>query len=226
MVAWNWKANGSGVTNTDGSITSTVSASTESGFSIVSWTGVGTAANTIGHGLGVPPKFIITKTRTATLSFDWNSYHVGLDATAPEDYFIALNTTAARGFYTAADCWNRTKPTSTVFSVNSDASAGSSGDEMIAYCFAEVEGYSKFGSYTGNGSTDGTFVYTGFRPAFVLVKVTNISDHWMIIDDERSPDNPNELRIQPSISSAESTNSAFHCDLLSNGRRTEHALLL
>lgn len=218
FVDWVWKANGAGVSNTDGSITSTVSANPTSGFSIVTWTGVGSAPNTIGHGLGAAPKMIITKTRTASIAYNWNTYHDGLDATAPEDYFISLNTASTRGSYTLANLWNRTKPTSSVFSVNSDAAAGPSGDLMVAYCFADVEGFSKFGSYTGNGSPDGTFVYLGFRPAWIMIKETTNVASWYIQDSTRDVDNPVQA-LYPVANDTLAENSSWGniMDLLSNG---------
>ena len=182
----------------------------------MTWTGVGSAPNTIGHGLGAAPKMIITKTRTASIAYNWNTYHDGLDATVPEDYFVALNTTAARGPYTTADLWNRTKPTSSVFSVNSNAAAGPSGDLMVAYCFADVEGYSKFGKYTGNGSTDGPFVYTGFRPAWVMWKRTDaVTDGWYITDTTRSLYNQTYNALRANSANAESGEAV--ADFLSNG---------
>jgi hypothetical protein len=153
-VAWNWLASNTTASNTVGSITSTVSVNTTAGFSIVSYTGDG-GADTIGHGLGATPKFIITKTRSIVNA--WNCYHASLGA----GYRIFLDLTNAPA--ASLTVWNNTSPTSTVFSVG-DANTNGSGTTMIAYCFAEVPGYSAFGSYTGNGSTDGPFVYTGFRP--------------------------------------------------------------
>jgi hypothetical protein len=158
QVGWSWKANGAGVSNTDGSITSTVSANTTSGFSIVQWTG--TQANgTIGHGLGVAPSMIIVKANAVK---DWMVGHDGIGWTK----YINLNTTGAAS--TASTVWQDTAPTSSVFSVGSSSDVNTSSTSMIAYCFADVKGFSKFGSYTGNGSTDGTFVYTGFKPAYLL----------------------------------------------------------
>jgi hypothetical protein len=216
-VAWNWKANGSGVTNTDGTITSTVSANTTAGFSIVTYTGTGVeSAETIGHGLGVAPKVVITKSRDATPAYNWNTYHYGVDASAPEDWFVALNNTAARLSYTAADIWNRTQPTSSVVHVNSILASGGSSDRMVFYCFAEVEGFSKFGSYIGNGSTDGPFIYTGFRPAFVLVKSSTYTGTlWLTSAD------PNGYNVVDTYLAADSSNAEYSpytwIDYLSNG---------
>ena len=217
FVAWNWKANGSGVTDNSGTLNATVSANTTSGFSIVKYTGAGGGANTFAHGLGVAPEVVITKTIDGSPAYNWNTYHVGLDATAPQDYFIALNSTAARLYYTAANLWNRTKPSSTLVSVNSVATAGGVGEQMLAYCFAPVEGYSSFGSYTGNGSADGPFVYTGFKPAFVITKRTNSTSQWTMVDTSRSPQNVNDNILYANLVNAEVANETIDFDLLSNG---------
>ena len=186
-VSWNWLGANTTVSNTSGSITSTVSASTISGFSIVSYTGTSTAG-TIGHGLGVAPKMILIKRRTA-FDEDWLVYHSTLGATKN----LKLNTTA--GEATSSSPFNNTAPTSTVFSVSNDGTTNSSSSTYIAYCFAEVKGYSKFSSYVGNGSTDGTFVYTGFKPAFVMVKNTNSgkSESWTMWDNKRSSSSGNNV---------------------------------
>lgn len=202
-VAWNWKANGSGVSNTDGSITSTVSANTSAGFSIVSYTGNG-SSGTVGHGLSSAPEMIIVKERAGSNSWDnWTVGHNSLgwgDSTT-----LQLNTTSAKfdGFGTTP--WNNTNPTSSVFSVKYDAGAGinGNGDTFIAYCFHSVEGYSKFGSYTGNGSTDGPFVYCGFRPAFVILKRTDAAYSWSVYDNTRDPDNVLLKVLYPDTTSAE-----------------------
>jgi hypothetical protein len=180
-VSWQWKGNGSGVSNTDGSITSTVSANTTSKFSIVSYTGNQTNS-TVGHGLGVAPSVVIVKCRSAAI--DWNVYHVGQNAN-PASGALTLNSTAA--FVSDNTYWNGPTGTfnSTVFSVGSGAANNSNTNTYIAYCFAEVEGYSAFGSYTGNGSTDGPFVYTGFSPAFIITKNTSGTGGWHITDTAR-----------------------------------------
>jgi hypothetical protein len=179
-VAWNWKANaGSTSSNTDGSITSTVQANTTAGFSIVTYTGTGSNA-TIGHGLGVAPKMIICKQRNNTLAHDWMVYHEGIGNTK----YLNLNQTNASG--TASTVWQNTTPTSSVFSVGTSGSVNQSGKNQLAYCFAEIEGYSKFGKYTGNGSNDGAFVYTGFSPAFTLIKRTNSTGEWAMHDNARN----------------------------------------
>ena len=205
-VAWNWLAGGTAVSNTDGSITSSVSANTTSGFSIVSYTGTGSAA-TVGHGLSTAPSIIIIKDRSAV--DNWNVY------TAPtgNNSHMHLNlTNAASG---SSSYWNTTTPTSSVFSLGSSGAVNTSSNNFIAYCFADVKGYSKFGSYTGNGNADGTFVYTGFKPAFVMVKRTDSADNWMMVDNKRGSINLIDEVIFADLPQAEvSTNS---CDFLSNG---------
>ena len=211
-VAWNWLAGGTGVSNTAGSITSTVSANTTSGFSIVSYTGTGVAA-TIGHGLGAAPSMIICKNRIDA-GENWPIYHKSLGASA----YILLNTTGA-ALTSNNTSWNGVTPTSTVFSVQTDNRTNGSGDAMIAYCFAEKKGFSKFGSWTGNGSTDGTFVYTGFKPAMVILKdYTSASNYnWIILDNKRDPSNSLDRRLQPSSNLAEYTDVSDFCDFTSNG---------
>ena len=216
FVSWNWKANGQGSANTDGSInTISTSVNTTAGFSISRYTGTGANA-TIGHGLGAVPQVIIARNITDTEQ--WTTYHVGLDATAPQNYHVRLNTQDGR--IDEASVWNDTAPTSSVFSVGSSGAPNGSGDNHIAYCFAEKTGYSKFGSYNGNGSTDGTFIYTGFKPAFLIVK--NIShnsfgaSNWMLYDNKRDPDNQMGDYLYPNRNDAGATNSNG-MDFLSNG---------
>jgi len=207
-VAWNWKANGTGSANTAGSINSTVSANTTSGFSIVSWTG--TSGNTtIGHGLGVIPSVVIAKNIGGS-GTNWIVYHKDLSS----GYYVKLNLTNpqdnANAYFTA-------DPTNSILSLTGNTAANSNGNNMIAYCFNDVQGYSKFGSYTGNGNADGTFVYTGFKPAFVLQKnYTNGSNNdWTLADNKRPGYNETNKRLVPNTSAAEATNNAI--DLLSNG---------
>jgi len=208
-ASWNWLANNtSGSSNTDGSITSTVSVNTTSGFSIVSYTGTGANA-TVGHGLGSTPKFVAIKNRTTT-GWSWRTYHV--DITPSKRLF--LNTTDAATTDTTA--FNSTAPTSSVFSVGTSIGANGSSDDMIAYCFSEVKGFSKFGSYVGNGNTDGTFVYTGFKPAFVIVKnTTTAAKHWVIHDNKRNSYNPTNKELVAQDNFAEYDNTRF--DFVSNG---------
>ena len=208
MVAWQWKANGAGSSNEDGATTSTASANTTSGFSIVKWTGTG-ANTTLGHGLGVAPQMILVKNLADADS--WVVYHEDVGATKG----LTLDTTATP--YTASTFFNNTAPTSSVFSIGSGGRTNGSSDGMIAYCFAEIPGYSSIGSYKGNGSADGTFVYTnGMKPAFIIFKNSNSGNNWDMMDTQRSPINPADQDLQPSTSSAEYT-PGNQVDYLSNG---------
>ncbi len=215
-VAWNWLGANGTASNSNGSITSTVSANTTAGFSIVSYTGTGSNA-TVGHGLGVAPKMIITKSTGAVSN--WGVYHQSLGNTDA----LFLNETSATG--ASSVYWNNTSPTSSVFSVGS-AGAMNNTNGMIAYCFAEKKGYSKFGSYTGNGNADGTFVYTGFKPAWLLVKSTSAND-WILHDTKRNPHNVSNVTLFPNGTDADVTNTIYNQDILSNGfkARTTHARL-
>jgi hypothetical protein len=208
-VAWNWKANGSGSTNTAGSITSTVSANTTSGFSVVTYTGNSTSGATVGHGLGVTPTMYIVKKRNLTTS-DWPVYHASIGATGA----IRLNLTSATDV--TAAYWNNTAPTSSVFSIGNASDTNQNSANYVAYCFAPIAGYSAFGSYTGNGSADGPFVYTGFRPAYLLVKHTNGVNYWFVFDSARDTSNAVDLLLDPNDSRAEISGALFF-DFLSNG---------
>jgi len=180
-IGWQWKASNTTATNTNGSITSTVSAGATQGFSVVTYTGTG-AAGTVGHGLGVAPSMIIIKNRSTVDG--WPVYHASIGNT----YYLGLNlTNAASQTAPTSVAWNNTTPTSTVFSVGGwTSTSGNSGNLLVAYCFSAVAGYSAFGSYTGNGSTDGPFVYCGFRPRWILIKVTNTTSSWFLFDSSRS----------------------------------------
>ena len=213
-VGWNWKAGGTASSNTDGSITSSVSANTTSGFSIVSYTGNGSAGATIGHGLGVIPKMIIVKGRDT--ASNWQVGHSSLGWTQS----IRLNQTGASASRTIS--WNDTDPTSSVFSVGTDSDCNTNTDNYIAYCFAEKKGFSKFGSYTGNGSTDGTFVYTGFKPAWVMVKTTG-DNSWLIFDNKRSTFNLTQKYLYADASDAENDASTQGIDILSNGFKSRNS---
>jgi len=206
MIAWNWLGANGTSSNSDGSITSTVSANTTAGFSIVSYTGTGANA-TIGHGLGAVPKWIITKDRNNSNS--WYVYHVSIGNT----HGLRLNTTDAKE--DDATLWNDTTPTSSVFSVGSNTGTNRSANAIIAYCFAEKQGYSKFGSYTGNGNNDGAFVFTGFKPAWVVVKRTDDVHNWWIWDNKLNPSNLVNQFIYANSSAAEQTDTWG--DFLSNG---------
>ena len=207
-VAWQWNAGGSTVTNTSGSISAQVRANPTAGFAVVTYTGNGTQPSTVGHGLGVAPSMVILKTRNSA-SYDWNSYHISLGNTQ----YIALNTTAAAA--SAVSLWNNTTPTSTVFTVNHVA-VNTSSNTYVAYCFAAVAGYSAFGSYTGNGSADGPFVYTGFRPRFVMCKSTTSADNWFMFDTSRDTYNVVQKDLYPNLTLAESP-GVTRMDITSNG---------
>jgi hypothetical protein len=212
MVGWNWKAGGTAVSNTSGSITSSVSANQTAGFSIVSFTGVpfNSSVYTIGHGLGVAPRFYIVKNRD--VADDFYCYHASLGATTR----ISLNTTAAATG--SAGIWGSTAPTSLVFSLVGNAMSLSSSNRLIAYCFSEVAGYSKFGIYTGNGSLSGPFIYLGFRPRYVLLKRTDTAGYdWWIYDTERNQINSTSLRITTNSSVVEAGTNGI--DILANGFR-------
>jgi hypothetical protein len=208
-VGWQWKGGGAAVSNTDGTITSQVSANASAGFSVVTYTGTGANA-TVGHGLGVAPKMVIAK-RRATGGFNWvvwHSYFTGLQ-------FIKLNLTDDVG--SSATVWNSTVPTSSVFSLGSDTTVNPNAEACVAYCWSEIDGFSKFGSYTGNGSTDGPFVYTGFRPKFLMVKRTDSTGDWYLYDTSRNTYNLSNLALFPNLSNAEATGVTAVFDLLSNG---------
>ena len=204
-ASWNWLASNSTASNTDGSITSTVSANTTSGFSIVSYTGTGSNA-TVGHGLGAIPKIVIIKNRDRA-----SGWHVGGDAIGSVNQYLNLNDTnaidsATTGFKSFS---------STTFGIGSDTDWNASSESIIAYCFAEKKGFSKFGSYTGNGSTDGPMVYTGFKPAWIMIKRTDSTHNWSIIDSIRSINDGSMEFLLADTNSAEDTDPFY--DIVSNG---------
>tara|TARA_R110000744_G_scaffold117129_1_gene218973 strand:- start:76 stop:1116 length:1041 start_codon:yes stop_codon:yes gene_type:complete len=210
IVGWNWKANGQGSSNTEGSINTTyTSANTTSGFSIVTYTGTGSNA-TIGHGLGAVPKMIIVKNLTNANA--WSVYHASLGATK----YLALNETDVAG--TASDRWQDTTPTSSLFYIGTNDNQGGSYN-YVAYCFAEKQGFSKFGSYVGNGEPigDAPFIYTGFKPAFVLLKSSTYVENWIMTDNKRLGYNGSAANFRANTSNAEITDSGVNPDLLSNG---------
>jgi hypothetical protein len=208
IVTWAWKGGGTAVNNTTGSITSQVSASPASGFSIVTYTGTGANA-TVGHGLGVTPRMMIIKGRGNV--DNWIVYHANISN--PTTYALLLNNTIAAD--NDPNYFNSTAPTPAVFSVGTDASTNQSTIGFVAYCFAPIAGYSAFGGYVGNGSTDGTFVYTGFRPAFIIFKVSDGTASWLIHDNKRNVNNVVDKKLFPNLSDAEAT--ADVADFLSNG---------
>ena len=208
FVSWNWKAGaGAGSANTDGSInTTSTSVNTTAGFSISKYTGNGSNPSTVGHGLGVAPKMIIIK--NLDQGTDWQVYHASTGNTKG----LLLNSTAAA--FTSS-FWGDTTPTNSVFTLGV-GDVNTNNINYIAYCFAEKAGYSKFGSYTGNGNADGTFIYTGFRPAFILSKKSSGSGtSWTIWDNKRSSFNPADKILHPNNSNPD--NTADDTDFLSNG---------
>jgi hypothetical protein len=190
-VAWQWKESAS------------------AGFDIVTYTGTG-ANRTVAHSLGVAPKMMIVKSRNTAGTY-WCVYHESLGPTK----YIYLNTTSAAGTFSAF--WNDTAPTSSVFTVGTQADTNGSGYTQVAYLFSEVAGFSKFGSYVGNGSADGPFVFTGFRPRFILIKSSTSVQDWKIIDTARNTYNSSNSLLGANISGAEDTNAAYNFDILSNG---------
>ena len=211
-ASWNWKA-GTSFTNDAsatgiGSLDSTGSVNTDAGFSIISFAGA-SAVSTVAHGLGVAPKMMIFKNRSD--ADHWGVYHQSLGSNAA----VYLNLTGA----VDGTLWNNTAPTTSVFTVQNNSAVNGSGNNIIAYCFAEKQGYSKFGSYTGNGSTDGTFVYTGFKPAFLVYKKTSATGRWTIVDSVRNPNNVVNRGIYANYTNAEddSGNGYWDVDFLSNG---------
>ena len=211
FVAWSWKAGGAASSNSNGSITSSVSANQKAGFSIVSWTGTGANA-TVGHGLSSAPELIIIKRRDNGSGA--TSWKTGSEYLSGWTHRIKLNSTD--GEASEADVFNDTAPTSTVFSLGSDVTVNGSSGTLIAYCFHSVEGYCKVGSYSGNGNADGTFVYTGFRPAWIMQKKSSSSGNdWTIYDTARDTFNVAEDLLRPNLSNVESDTTSF--DILSNG---------
>ena len=215
FVGWQWKAGGTSSSNTFGSITSTVSVNTTAGFSVVTYTGTGANA-TVGHGLGVAPKMVIVKLRSATS--DWVTWHAALSGTE----YLALNLTNAK--YTASPTiWNSATPTSSVINLGSSSAVNPSGGTVVAYCFSEVAGFSKFGSYTGNGSADGPFIYCGFRPRWVMIKSASTGGSagydWVIYDTSRILYNSSATNtsLAADVANAEGYNVITQPDILSNG---------
>jgi len=206
IVGWQWKAGGTAVSNTNGSITSQVSANTTSGFSVVTYTAPssGHSVFTFGHGLGVAPSLVISKSRSAAT--DWSVYHISTGNTQGLYLNQALNAQTSSAF------WNNTSPTSSVVTIGTGQFGAS--ETCVAYCWAPIAGYSAFGKYTGNGSADGPFVYTGFRPRFIVIKSTGVED-WRMFDTSRSTYNIQGATLYPNTSSAE--NAAQLIDINSNG---------
>ncbi|MDP7367555.1 MAG: hypothetical protein QGH83_09900, partial [Candidatus Pacebacteria bacterium] len=212
-VAWNWKANGSGSANTNGSITSTVSANVDAGFSIVSYTGTGSNA-TVGHGLSVAPEMIIIKRRN-----DIENWIVGHEGIVLGSGRLQLDTTVASSTGNADAYWNTTAPSATLVSLGDHDAVNGSSDTYIIYAFHSVDGYSKVGSYVGNGDTDGPFIYTGFRPRYFVIKRTDSADDWNCYDSIRSSTgNPMNETIYLNGYNGEAFNDTGHdLDFLSSG---------
>ena len=214
-VGWQWQA-GQGTTssNTSGTITSTVSVNASAGFSIVTYTGTGSAA-TVGHGLGVAPNMIIIKSRS--ISGSW--WIVGQSqmngGSSPWNYYLQLQATSAQS--ANSTYWQNTTPSSSVFSVGTSSDVNQSSSTYVAYCWSEIAGFSKFGSYTGNGSTDGTFCYTGFKPRFVMVKRTDTTGNWFILDSARNTYNLTNTRLTVEGNFSDDTDPGYAMDFLSNG---------
>ena len=215
-VGWQWQAgSGTSASNTNGSITSTVSVGATQGFSVVTRTGTG-VAGTIGHGLGVAPKMIINKSRSNG-AYNWSVYHASL---TNANYVIYLDATNAQGSEPTA--WNATAPTSSVFSVGTSAQTNLNTATYVSYCFSEIAGFSKFGSYVGNGSADGPFIYTGFLPKYIMIKRTDAASDWFVFDIARNNyyNSGNDGMLSPNTSGAEGT--GWPIDFLSNGIKNRY----
>ena len=206
-VSWNWKAGGSASSNSDGDISTNVSLNSTAGFSIVSYSGNGSSGQTVGHGLGVTPDVIITKNRD--ISEVWRTWHTELSG---QNYKLQLDLTQGEDG-TGTTVFNG--QSSSTFTVGTDPSVNGNGNNIIAYCFKGIQGYSKFGTYTGNGDANGAFVYTGFRPAFVLFKRKNGSGNWQLLDDKRTGLNPENHTSYPNSNLADQDET--DANLLSNG---------
>ena len=219
FVGFAWKANGGTTSsNSSGSITSTVQASTTAGFSIVTYTGNGSQGATIGHGLGVVPNVVLVKGRS--IGDSWTMLHTGIASDFQTDMIKLDENGAAQD---NSVFWNDTAPTSSVFTVDGaggETKVNANGYNYVTYCFANIQGYSKFGSYTGNGNADGPFIYTGFAPAWILFKRTDGgTQNWFILDNKRDDGlNPRNSYLMPNQTSAEdANNSSVNTDFLSNG---------
>tara|TARA_R100000654_G_scaffold73989_1_gene107600 strand:- start:7199 stop:8299 length:1101 start_codon:yes stop_codon:yes gene_type:complete len=212
-VAWQWKANGGTTsTNTAGTnIDTTVQANTTAGFSIMTYTGTGTNNDSIGHGLGAVPHWIIVKNRDETNR--WTVYH-HKNTSSPETEYLNLQDTTATT--DVATRWNDTAPTSTVITLGDNDGVSKANTKYVCYAFTEIQGYSKFGSYTGNGNTDGTFVYTGFKPAWLMIKRSDSANSWYILDSTRGSTNPVSAELEANTTGVEAT-SNVRLDILSNG---------
>lgn len=208
-VAWQWKANGgTTASNSSGSITSTVQANTTAGFSIVTYTGNNTSGATVGHGLGAAPDTIILK----ALGIADQNWFVNTPVGGGVGYMMLNQENANSGANSSV--WNSTSPTSTVFTLGNSGGVNDS-TTYVAYCFKSIQGYSKMGNYTGNNNNDGPFIYTGFKPAWVMIKNSSATSQWVIIDATRDPFNVTDARLRANSNAAEVTETFF--DFLSNG---------
>ncbi|GAB6052889.1 hypothetical protein JCM17960_17090 [Magnetospira thiophila] len=207
-VGWTWKAGGAGAANTDGSISSTVSANTAAGFGIVSYTGNGTGGASVGHGLTSAPEFIIVKRRDGAIG--WGIYHSAMGNTQG----VSFSTIAPS---TSSGWLNNTSPTSSVFTLGAGTDVNPNLGSMIAYAWHGVSGYSKFGSYVEVSSADRTFVLTGFKPAFVMVKNITTASNWHIWDSARGPNNVINATLEPNANTDEAGIGNYPIDFLSNG---------
>jgi len=210
-AAWNWLAGGTASSNSNGSITSSVSANTTAGFSIVSYTGTGSNA-TVGHGLGVAPKMMIFKNRSAAQP--WCVYHDGLSSSS---YSLHLDETSAEQNL-SPNPFNSSAPTSTLINLGGQDMVNKSSDNHIAYCFAEKKGYSKFGSYTGNGSLDAPFIYTGMKVSWLMIKRTDTTNSWVMFDNKRNAFNVVDKHLFANTNDPEDSSANYNeVDFLSNG---------
>ena len=210
-VSWNWKAGTTtGIAGSPTITPTSYSFNATSGFSIIKYDGDGSSGATVPHGLGVAPKMIIVK---ATVTTPWAVYQDGVDATASEDYYLVLNTNAARS--DSDGRWSDTAPGTSLFTLGNDGTVNDSSRTYIAYCFAEKKGYSNFGSYTGNGNVDGPFIYTGFRPAYIMFKKTNAVGEWVVYDTKRLGYNGANSYLEPSTTDDDDGNDQM--DFLANG---------
>ena len=221
FYGWNWKANGQGSSNTDGTINSTyTSANTTSGFSIITYTGDGNSGATIGHGLGVVPKIVLIKKLNGADAWFMTGENLGWNK------YLNLNSSSAESG-ASNNSFTGTAPTTTVFSVGSDSGVNGNGDTYVAYVFAEKQGFCKIGTYVGNGNTNGPFNYTGFKPAWLLTKkLTGAAESWFLNDNKRSLSggfNTNYYYILPDASSAQGTSSSLAMDILSNGVKVRNS---
>jgi hypothetical protein len=207
-VAWNWKAGTSTSGTTSGSGTGqsySASYNTSAGFSVIKFRGNGTAGHTIPHHLGSPPDFFVVKGLDDLNANDnagnWQLFHRGIDETAPEDWYLNLNETGSR--VDSNTRWNDTAPSDTLITLGADWEINQSSTDYVCYAWRSIEGYSKMGSYTGNGSTDGTFIYTGFRPAFVIFRKASSGEEWSMFDSGREESNSLNLRLRPHSTAGE-----------------------